>query len=93
MGDDNQVRLWDAASGRLLKAFPALGDMERVGLPGTLPNALAISPDGGLIAVGGGGTSDGTGMIRFDEKTFFEIRVRDAKTGELAWSHLGRRGS
>ena len=31
-------------------------------------------------------------MIRYDEKTFFEIRVRDAKTGELAWSHLGLRG-
>ena len=26
------------------------------------------------------------------ETTFFEVRVLDAKTGELVWSHLGRRG-
>jgi len=92
IGDDNQLRFWNAASGKSLKALPAHGDQAAVGLPHTLANSLALSPDGGLIAVGDGGTTDGTGMIRFDEKTFFEIRVWDAKTGELVWSHLGRRG-
>jgi hypothetical protein len=92
LGDDDQLRFWDAASGKLLKALPALGDMQQDGLPHTQANSLALSPDGGLIAVGGGGTTDGTGMIRWDEKTYFEIRVRDTKTGELVWSHLGRRG-
>lgn len=92
IGDDDQVRLWDVAAGKMRKAFPALGDMQQLGLPQTLASTLALSPDGTLIAVGSGGTTDGTGMIRFDEKTFFVIRVRDAKTGELVWSHVGRRG-
>ena len=44
-----------------MKALPALSDMERDWLPGLSPNSLAVSPDGGLIAVGGGGTTDKSG--------------------------------
>ena len=91
VSDDNQLLLWDMALGKLLKAIPALGDMKQAGLPQILPNSLAISPDGGLIAVGGGGTTD-RAATRLDESAFFEIRVLDAKTGGLVWSHLGRRG-
>jgi RNA polymerase sigma factor (sigma-70 family) len=91
VSDDNQLRLWEAASGKLMKALPALGDMERVGLPPLSPNSLAISPDGGLIAIGGSGSTD-RAVTRLDDTTFFEVRVLNVKSGELVWSHLGRRG-
>ncbi len=75
-----------------LKAILALGDMERAGLPWTTPNTLAITPDGGLIAVGcGGSTIRGSTPYEADT-TFFEVQVLDAKTDQLVWSHLGRRG-
>ena len=92
VSDDNQLRLWDTTSGKLLKALPALGDSEQAGLPPLGPACLAVSPDGGLIAMGGAGTADGSGHIRLDENTFFELRVRNTKTGEITWSHVGRRG-
>ena len=50
--DDNQLRLWDVASGKYGKALPALGDMERVGLPRSGPirwrshRTAACSPSG-----------------------------------------------
>jgi WD40 repeat protein len=91
IGDDIHLRLWDTASGKLLKTFPALGAAEKAGMRQFFPNALAVSSDGGLIAVGGGGTANGSGDVRFDDNTVFEIRVRDVKTGEIVWSHLGRR--
>ena len=31
-------------------------------------------------------------MNHLDEASYFEVRVLNAKTGELVWSHLGRRG-
>jgi WD40 repeat protein len=92
VSDDNQVRLWDTTSGKLLKAFPALSDQEQTGLPRTRPNSLAVSPDGSLIGVGGGGTTNERHLIGRDDTTYFQIRVWDARTGELVWSHLGRRG-
>jgi WD40 repeat protein len=91
IGDDIHLRLWDTASGKLLKTFPALGAAETAGIRQFFPNALAVSSDGRLIAVGGGGTADGSGEVRLDDNTVFEIRVRDVKTGEIVWSHLGRR--
>jgi WD40 repeat protein len=91
IGDDIHLRLWDTASGKLLKTFPALGAAETAGIRQFFPNALAVSSDGRLIAVGGGGTADGSGEVRLDDNTVFEIRVRDLKTGEIVWSHLGRR--
>jgi WD40 repeat protein len=91
VSDDNRLRLWDVASGKIVKAIPALCDMNQAGLPQLSPNSLAISPDGGLIAVGGGGTTNGA-ATRLDESAFFEIRVLDANTGSLVWSHLARRG-
>jgi WD40 repeat protein len=92
IGDDDDVRLWHAASGKVLKEFPALGDLKPDGLPPTWPNSLAVSPDGGRVALGGSGTVDRSGVIRLDERSFFVIRVLDAKTGERVWSHVGRRG-
>jgi len=92
VSDDNQLRLWDMASGKLLKALPALREIEQDGLPPLRPSSLAVSPDGGLIAVGGTRSADRSGVIRMDDRTFFEIRVQDMKTGKLLWSHLGRRG-
>jgi WD40 repeat protein len=90
--DDNRLRLWDVASARSLKAVTALGDAELAELPRLSANSLAISPDGGLIAVGGGGTTNKTQLLSGDEARVFEIRVHSANTGELVWSHLGRRG-
>ncbi len=92
MWNDNRIWLWDAASGKLIKAVPALSDREKVGLPPPWPNSLAISPSSGLIAVGGGGTTNRDRLGRPDETTFFEVRVLEPKTGELVWAHLGRRG-
>jgi WD40 repeat protein len=89
---DNRLRLWDVASGKVLKALPAVRDKEEGGLPPIMPDSLALSPDGGLIAVGGSGTADGSGVIRLDDNSFFEIRVLDGKTGEPVWTHVGRRG-
>jgi len=91
VSDDQQLHLWDAASGQLVKALPALGDMEKAGAQHRL-NSLAISPYGGLIAVGGFGQTNKGSMNHKDETTCFEIRVLHAKTGELMWSHFGRRG-
>ncbi len=92
VSEDNQLRLWDTTSGKMLKALPGLGDSEQAGLPPLQPDCLAVSPDGGLIAMGGAGTADRSGVIRLDDNTFFELRVRNTKTGEIAWSHVGRRG-
>jgi WD40 repeat protein len=91
IGDDHQLRLWDTASGKLLNELRALGDTEEAGLPPPSPTSLAISPDGGQIAVGGAGTTDGKGVIRWDDTTFFQIQVRDTKTQNRMWSHLRRR--
>ncbi len=92
ISDDKQLRLWDTDSGKLLKTRLALRDKEEAGLPPLLPTSLAVSPDGGLIAVAGAGTADRSGIVRLDEKSFFEIRVYDAKTDDLKWSHIARRG-
>lgn len=58
-GDDGVVRMWDADSGRLLQQF--------VGHEGEV-NAVAVSPDGSLLASGGW---DAT------------VQVRDTRTGEV----------
>jgi RNA polymerase sigma factor (sigma-70 family) len=90
-GDDNQLRLWDVASGQLINAIPALRNLEHAPLkPGA--NALAISPDGSLIAVGGAGYTDNANMKHRGDTSYFDVRVLDAKTAELVWSHFGRRG-
>jgi WD40 repeat protein len=62
--DDNQIRLWEATSGKLMKAQPALDDLERVGLPRILPSTLAISPDGGSLFC-----CDSTATTRIDART------------------------
>ena len=92
VSDDNQLRLWDTTSGKLLKELPALGDSVQAGLPPLGPECLAVSPDGGQIAMGGAGTADKSGHIRLDENTFFELRVQNTNTGKITWSDLGRRG-
>ena len=92
ISDDKQLRLWDTDSGKLLKTRLALRDQDEAGLPPLLPTSLAVSPDGGLIALAGAGTADRSGIIRLDDKSFFEIRVYDAKTDDLKWSHIARRG-
>jgi len=48
------VRIWDARTGRLLR---------RLGDPAEQIMAVALSPDGGLVA-GGGGRPDGKGVVR-----------------------------
>jgi WD40 repeat protein len=88
ISDDKQLRLWDTDSGKLLSAHPALRDKQDAGLPPLLPTSLAVSPDGGLIAVGGAGAPGRSGIVRLDESSFLEIRVFDAKAGDLKWSHL-----
>jgi WD40 repeat protein len=91
ISDDHQLRLWDTASGKLLNEIRALGDTEEADLPPLSPSSLAVSPDGGQIAVGGAGTADGKGVIRRDDTTYFQIQVRDTKTQNRMWSHLRRR--
>jgi WD40 repeat protein len=91
ISDDRQLRLWDTGSGRMLNELRALGESEEAGLPSLSPSALAISPDGGQIAVGGAGTADGKGVIRPDDTTYFQVQVRDTKTQNRMWSHLRRR--
>jgi WD40 repeat protein len=92
IGDDDELRFWDATSGKLLKGITALGDLRHAGLPPLLATSLAVSPDGSLIAMGGSGTADRSGEVRMDENSFFEIRVLDTKSGESAWSKAVRRG-
>jgi len=76
----------------VLKTLPAVRDKEEGGLPPIMPNSQALSPDGGLIAVGGSGTVDRSGVSRLDDNSFLEFHVLDGKTGEPVWSHVGRRG-
>ncbi len=64
---------------------------EKAGLKPRL-NSLAISRDGSLVAVGGSGQTNKGVTDHRNETTFFDIRVLDEKTGELMWSHFGRRG-
>ncbi len=88
ISDDQQLRLWDTDSGKLLRTYPALRDKAGAGLPPHVPTALAVSPDGGLIAVGGAGATGRSAIVRLDESSFLEIRVFDAKAGDLKWSHI-----
>jgi WD40 repeat protein len=60
------IRLWDARTGRLLR---------RLGDPAEQFLAAALSPDGRIVA-GGGGRSDGSGVVH----------VWDAASGKLVWS-------
>jgi len=82
IGGDDRLRVWDVTSTKELKAISALGDNENGGLTPLSPNSLAISPDGGLIAVGGNGTADRSGVFRLDNDSFYQIRVLNAKTDE-----------
>jgi WD40 repeat protein len=91
VGDDNQLRLWEVASGELMKQSPAFGDVEQPGFQRWI-SSLAISPDSSLIAVGAGGNAGKLSVNTPDEMMFFQVRVLDAKTGEPMWSHFGRRG-
>ena len=90
LSGDNQLHLWDLASGKLL-AIPALAT-DKGELPPQRARSFAVSADGGLVAFGTAGTVDNSGIICLDENTFFKLRVRNTKTGELIWSHVGRRG-
>jgi WD40 repeat protein len=92
IGDDDQLRFWDTTSGKMLKELTALGDLKHDGLPPLRASSLAVSPDGTLIAVGGSGTAAGSGIIRMDENSFFEIRIHDTQSGEVAWSKVVRGG-
>ena len=92
VGADDRLRLWDVASTKEVKSIPALGDKEIRGVPPLSPDSLAISPNGGFIAVGGNGTADGSGVFRLDDDSFYQIRVLNAKTDEQLWSRVGRRG-
>jgi RNA polymerase sigma factor (sigma-70 family) len=89
--DDQRLYLWDAATGRLIKELSALGNGERAGLKPRL-DSLAISKDGSLVAVGGSGQTSKGATDHRNETTFFEVRVLNEQTGELMWSHFGRRG-
>jgi RNA polymerase sigma factor (sigma-70 family) len=60
------VRLWDARTGRLLR---------RLGDPAEQVMAVALSPDGGHVA-GGGGSAGGAGVVR----------LWDTATGAAVWS-------
>ena len=87
----NSIGSWDVSTGDLRKITGA-GDMSLSGSPPITTNTLAISPDGGLIAVGGGGSAT-PGMINHQQpSSFFEIRILSATSGSLMWSHLGRSG-
>jgi WD40 repeat protein len=61
------VRLWEARSGRLVR---------RLGDPAEQVMAVALSPDGRLVA-GGGGSAEGSGLVR----------IWDTATGAPAWSN------
>lgn len=89
--DDRQLRLWDATSGQLTKQIPLLDDPAQGGQKSFL-NSLAISADGDLIAVGGSGQTNKGPVDNRKDTSFFSVRVINAKTGELVWSHFGRRG-
>ncbi|WZO96323.1 sigma-70 family RNA polymerase sigma factor [Isosphaeraceae bacterium EP7] len=82
-GDDAIVRLWDPHSGAPIRSFPGLSE----GLLAVDPNigvsSIAFSPDGGSIAIGGG-----IGVLL--DKSAYEVRLFEAKTGKLKWTHMGR---
>ena len=85
VSDDNRLRLWDVASGKMIKAIPALGELETSrACRRSFPSAMAISPDSTRIAVGGGGTTNRSHTIGGDNSTFFVIRVLDAENGRAS---------
>jgi RNA polymerase sigma factor (sigma-70 family) len=87
----NRIGCWNVSTGDL-RQLAAAGEMPQSSSPRITTNALAISPDGALIAVGGGGSAT-PGMIKPQESSSsFELRVLSATTGSLMWSHLGRTG-
>ncbi len=88
---DNRIGFWNLASGAL-RQISLAGDMAQSGAPRIRNYALAVSPDGGMIAVGGGGSTT-PGMIKHQESSScFELRVLFPAAGSIIWSHLGRSG-
>jgi WD40 repeat protein len=89
--EDKTVRVWDVASRRLVRTLrPPVGD-ERLRL-----YAVAMSPDGELVATGGGwtagaGESNNVYVFRREDGTVLQrVGAAGEQTLALAWSPDGR---
>jgi RNA polymerase sigma factor (sigma-70 family) len=63
-GNDGMVRIWERATGKELRSFQAHG--------GSTVRCVAVSPDGKILATGGGGNGDRT-LVLWDLATGKEL--------------------
>ncbi len=91
------VRRWDVANHHALPAIPWIDQSSGKPEPSITASAVASSPKGGTIAVGGGGSSPQGGTItvrgrRFPAKPPQQIhfvRLFDTRTGAMNWEYKG----
>jgi WD40 repeat protein len=88
------VRRWDVASHHALPTIPWIDPTTGQSDLSITVGAVAISPDGGTIAVGAGGfkgVSRGF-AIRTVRDELYAIRLFDARTGAVIWENKGPGG-
>jgi WD40 repeat protein len=91
------VRRWEVATHR---ALPPISLIDRSSVepePSIYPTDVACSPDGGMIAVGGGGQLSQVkrvstmvgGFMAKPPPPFYVVRVLNTRTGALIWEYKG----
>jgi RNA polymerase sigma factor (sigma-70 family) len=82
VGNEGTVKLWDVPAGTMKRTIPSPSESIRRAVKFSMSGCVAFAPDGHHLAI----TAWGSEEARY----IYEVRVFDARDGQLVWSHLGR---